>query len=99
MSKAIVPTIGRRVWYYPSDYDRGLSANKPESVIQGNIDQPCDAGVVYVHSETLVNLFVTDHNGYTHRRTSVTLVQPGQEPPSAGSYCTWMPYQVQKAKE
>lgn len=99
MSQVIVPTVGRRVWYYPSDYDRGLLADKPESVIQGSTSQPCDAGVVYVHSETLVNLLVADHNGYTHRRTSVTLVQPEHEVPQGVAYCTWMPYQVQKHRD
>lgn len=96
MSNVIVPTIGRRLWYYPSAQDRGLTENKPDSVIQADLTQPCDAGVVYVHSNTCVNLVVTDHNGYVHRRTSVTLVQPGQEPPTAGAYCTWMPYQIEK---
>jgi hypothetical protein len=74
-----------------------LLADKPESVIQGDTTQPCDAGVVYVHSDRLVNLFVTDHNGYTHRRTCVTLVQPGDAVPSGGAYCEWMPYQTQQA--
>jgi hypothetical protein len=101
MSKVISPTIGRRLWYYPSDYDRGARLdlpNQPESFIQASdTTQPCDAGVVYVHSDRLVNLIVTDHNGYTHRRTSVTLVQPGDEKPGGGAYATWMPYQTQQA--
>lgn len=97
MSVIIEPTIGRRVWYYPSDFDRGLLENKPESVIQSDGKQPCDAGVVYVHSNTLVNLSVTDHNGFVHRRTSVELVQPNEPHPTGRAFCTWVPYQVAKA--
>ena len=100
MSQVITPTIGRRVWYYPSDYDRGLLHDKPESVIEASDKmQPCDAGVCYVHGDRLVNLTVADHNGNLHKRTSVTLVQPGDEIPSDGGFCTWMPYQMQAAKK
>lgn len=97
MSQVITPTIGRRVWYYPSEYDRGVRAEKPESIIQASQSQPCDAGVCFVHSDRLVNLTVADHNGNMHRRTSVKLVQPGDEIPAGGGFCTWMPYQVQAA--
>lgn len=101
-SKVIQPTIGRRVWYFPSDHDRGI--NIPEgdpfpTIIQCDGTQPCDAGVCYVHSDRLVNLVVTDHNGNVHQRTSVTLIQPGDKEADRGSaYATWMPYQVSTAK-
>lgn len=91
MSQVIVPTIGRRVWYYPDSEE--IIDTEPMICLKES--QPFDAGVVFVHNDTLVNLVVTDHSGYVHRRTSVTLVQPGQEPP-AGAYCTWMPYQIGK---
>jgi hypothetical protein len=92
----MVPTIGRRVWYRPSDYDRGLLAVKPDTVIQASDKtQPCDAGIVYVHSENMVNLVVTDHNGHVHRRPSITLISP-DEPAPQGAYATWMPFQVGK---
>lgn len=93
----ITPTIGRRIWYWPSDYDRGLLEAKPGTVIQSNDVQPCDAGICYVHSDRLVNLTVADHNGNMHRRTSVTLVQEGDEAPQ-GAHATWMPYQQGQAK-
>lgn len=97
---AITPTIGRRLWYYPSDYDRGKLEEKPETVICSDGVQPCDAGVCYVHSDRLVNLTVADSNGKMHARTSIRLVQPGDEVPTPGAeaYATWMPYQVQTAK-
>ncbi len=98
----IKPTIGRRVWYWPSDYDRGLLQNKPETVIQASDrTQPCDAGVVYVHSDRMVNITVADHNGHMHRRTSVNLLQEGDVRPDASDYAfaEWMPYQTGQAKK
>jgi hypothetical protein len=97
MSAVIQPTVGRKVWYYPSEYDRGLHASKPETIIQGSVEQPYDATVVYAHSERLVNLMVVDHNGNIHKRPSVQLVQPSDTRPTGGAYCTWMPYQVGQA--
>lgn len=94
----ITPTIGRRLWYIPSTYDRGGMQTKPSSIIEASSDQPCDAGVVYVHSERLVNLIVTDHNGNTHKRTSVTLYQPGDDIPVDGGYAVWMTYQQAQAQ-
>lgn len=100
MEKIISPTIGRRVWYWPSDLDRGLLEFKPQSIIEAdaNSGQACDAGVVRVFNDRLVNLSVTDHNGNVHKRTSVTLYQPGDNiTHSNGGYCTWMDYQVKQA--
>lgn len=87
----ITPTIGRRIWYVPSTYDRGGMKDKPSTIIEGSSTQPCDAGVVFVHSDRLVNLSVTDHNGNLHKRTSVTLYQPGDTITHAdGGYAVWM---------
>lgn len=94
----ITPTIGRRIWYVPSTYDRGGMKDKPSTIIEGSSTQPCDAGVVFVHSDRLVNLSVTDHNGNVHKRTSVTLYQPGDTITHAdGGYAVWMDYQAQQA--
>lgn len=99
--KIIVPTIGRRVWYWPSSLDRGLLEVKPTTIIEADVEssgQPCDAGVVRVFNDRLVNLLVTDHNGNVHKRLSVTLYQPGDHVThSDGGYATWMDYQVQQA--
>lgn len=100
MSTIIKPTIGRRVWYWPSDYDRGLLESKPASVITASDRaQPCDAGIAYVHGDRLVNLTVADHNGVAHSRTSVALVQEGDLPIHGGAYAEWMPYQVGQARK
>jgi hypothetical protein len=89
----IIPTIGRRVWYWPAginDYDM--------QDIDG-IRHAFDAGIVYVHNERLVNVVVTDHLGFTHRRKNVTLIQPGDEIPQDKPRCEWMPFQTQAAKQ
>lgn len=99
MSKVISPTIGRRVWYWPSDFDRGKYEVVLATLIVCDGEQPCDAGICYVHSDRLVNLTVADHEGKMHRRTDVTLVQPGDELPASGGYATWMNYQVEQAEK
>ena len=88
----ITPTVGRIVWYRPSDKDLQY-----DLMCQIDADQPFTAQVVYVHSDTLVGLLVTDHRGYQHRRDSVHLHQgdPNASVPSA--YCEWMPYQHAQA--
>jgi hypothetical protein len=99
-SSIIKPTIGRRVWYWPSTYDRGAQLTKPETIIQSSGTQPCDAGVVFVHGDRLVNLSVTDHNGNVHKRTSVTLFQPGDPIPSGDAgFAVWMDYQISASLE
>lgn len=85
----IHPSIGRRVWFYPNGTN-GIP------VVSGS-DQPCDAGVCYVWNDRLVNLTVAGHDGSMHTRTSVTLLQDDDLPPSTGSYATWMPYQKKVA--
>ena len=80
--KIIIPTIGRIVHFYAND---------------GNSNDPCAALVSYVHSERMVNLMVTDHNGVPFSRTSVHLVQPDEGVLTLGGcYCKWMPYQIKK---
>jgi hypothetical protein len=82
----IVPTIGRVVWYFPSEDD----LSKLGMIKHG--DQPFDAHVIYVWSETCVNLLVVDHAGYTFTRTSVPINVDGASPRAE-----WMPYQREQA--
>ena len=90
--KIIIPTIGRRVWFWP------VRNAGQFGFISHDEGTPMDAGVVYVWGDRMVNLDVTDHAGNHHSFTSVTLMQPGDEPPSDGRYCQWMPYQIGQAK-
>lgn len=94
----IQPTIGRRVWFWPSDYDLGKTSVQPPTVMTSCGDQPMDAGIAFVHGDRLVNVTVADHLGKPHARTSVKLLQEGDEPVPGMSFCTWMPYQLGQAK-
>ena len=79
----IKPTIGRVVWYWPSE----------------NMDQPMAATVAYVWGDRMVNLSVADHNGKQFNVTSVPLLQGDETFKPSGFYCEWMPYQVGQAKK
>lgn len=91
----IKPTIGRRVWFWPSS--SYVDRNRSVTMLRG--DQPFDAGIVYVHHDRMVNLLVTDHVGHVFVVRSVPLLQAGD--PSDGKsydfYCEWMPYQQGQA--
>lgn len=84
----IKPTVGRVVWFH-----QGTAG-----VFPGSEDTRA-AIVAHVWSDRMVNLSVFDANGNVHSRTSVPLVQPGDEIPPSGFYCEWMPYQVGQAKK
>ena len=58
---------------------------------------PLAAIVAHVFNDALVNLAVFDSNGQPHSRTSVPLVQEGEDKPEHGYFCSWMPYQVGQA--
>lgn len=81
----IKPTIGRIVWYWPTTPDT----------------QPRAAIVTRVWSDTCVNLAIFDPNGnaMSNPPTSVLLLQEGNERPSGGGFCEWMPYQIGQAKK
>lgn len=86
----ISPTVGRVVWYRPSDEDhKHLAVNG---------DQPLVALVTTVWTDRMVNIAGFDANGVSFARTSVTLVQQGDIPPPY-QYVEWMPYQIGQAKK
>jgi hypothetical protein len=88
----IKPTVGRVLWYWPStqDIEAGMFAY-PGS------DQPFTAQVVFVHSDRMVNLIITDHGGGAHEKRSVTLLQAGDSVRDNAGYAEWMPYQQGQA--
>lgn len=93
----ITPTVGRKVWYIPSDAD--LAGNFGMMRVG---HQPLDATVLAVWGSALVNLLVVDHYGKTFPVTSVKLVESQDAPgltgkPGEKGYATWMPYQVGQA--
>jgi len=95
---SIMPIIGLALWYIPSTYDRGGMLDKPSTIMQASSDKPCEARIAYVHSERLVNLSVTDHNGNVHQRTSVTLYRPGDDIPVDSGFALWKEDQVKQAE-
>lgn len=89
----IQPTIGRVLWYWPTNQDvtEGMFAY-PGS------EQPFAATVAFVHGDRMVNLSVTDHCGKVHEKRSVTLLQDGDTVRGAkAGYAEWMPFQKGQA--
>lgn len=86
MTKAIKPTVGRSILYYPKATDPG--AKPPPGQAHAAI-------VSAVWTDTCINIAYFDANGVSFNATSVLLVQ-GDEHPEAG-YAAWMPYQVGQA--
>lgn len=104
MTQVITPTVGRKVWYRPSKND---TAGRFGMVVAGSAEnpQPLDATVTAVWGDRMVNLAVLDAYGKPFALTSVTLVQPGDNPAvdaegvPFGGYCEWMPYQAKQAEK
>lgn len=94
----IKPTIGRRIWYWPGYLDLAV----PESamhLLSDQASQPFDAGVIYVHSDTCVNLQVTDHRGGIWFREKVRILQEGEDSAviHENGVAQWMHYQAGQA--
>lgn len=87
----IKPTVGRVVWFTPS-----VNSADSDFAHYGG-DQPHAAMIVYVWSDSLINLVVYGHDGKPHAKTSVPLVQEA-EPKPDGYFASWMPFQVGQAR-
>lgn len=85
MSRAIYPTVGRVVHYYPTEHEVSV--------------EPLAAIIAHVWSGQHVNLMVIDADGVPHSRTSVYLDQPDCPTKPPRPYCTWMPYQLGQAEK
>ncbi|HHS83698.1 MAG TPA: hypothetical protein ENK38_02075 [Gammaproteobacteria bacterium] len=94
----IKPTVGRVVHYIPKG-DRNDDITHASDLNSFDDDQPLAAIITHVWSESMVNLVVFDADGVSNPRTSVSLVQPGQDINFTGPYCQWMPYQVGQAQK
>lgn len=96
--KVIVPTVGRKVWFYPGGgiWPAGMQVF-PGTDYDGGVSQPLDATIVYVHNDRLVNLRVIDHAGHAFPVRDVQLVQPGDQCCGGGHRAEWMPFQVKQA--
>ncbi len=76
----IIPTIGRKVWYWPSALEHVTVLDKAQAL---------DATVIYVHDENKINLLITDHIGKVQVKTLVPINCIDNILPRA----EWMPYQ------
>lgn len=94
----IKPSIGRVVWYWPTQSEK-TGAGVDLSLVFASNDQPLAATVAYVHSDKMVNLSVVDANGRQYSRTSVSLIQEGDIRPENGGFAEWMPYQINQANK
>ena len=88
----ILPTVGRVVWFTPSRLTGDYGFTHIDS------RKPLAALVTHVFGDALVNLAVFYSNGVPHSRTSVKLLQEGEDRPEHGNFCEWMPYQIGQAK-
>lgn len=94
----IKPSVGRKVWYRPSEADQ----TGPIPMV-ASAGQPLDATVIAVWGDRCVNLSVVDTVGRSFPVLSCTLLQDGDEPSTdadgniIGRYAEWMPYQTAQA--
>lgn len=98
----IIPTIGRKVWFYPIS-DPSHPAHQP--LFSRFDDQPLDATVIFVHTKVdgepyqRINLFIVDHAGLCVAQQKVAIIQEGDLKPTDEAFATWMPYQVKQHNE
>lgn len=93
MNPSIInPTVGRVVWFFPATNAAESGFARPDD------GTPLAAIIARVWTDSCVNLTVFDANGVPHPRTSVRLVQDGQEGPVCHGHCEWMPFQKGQAK-
>lgn len=93
MSKIIKPTAGRIVYYYEA---KAGSADNGTPTI--TVHGPLAAIVTCVWGDNCINVAVHNASGSgAFARTSIRLVQPGENQPAIGEWCEWMPYQIEQA--
>lgn len=83
---APVPTVGRRVWYWPTKHERATEH-----------DQPFDAGICHVNKDGTVNLDVKNENGFQLRGKQHIVLAATPEKAAPGQ-ASWMPYQTAQAQ-
>lgn len=83
---AIVPTVGRKMYYRPNGFGNFTQFD----------DQPLDATVLWVDptDTNSVCLSVIDHAGCHSYHSHVPVVQPEEITPVNTGYVEWVPYQV-----
>ena len=88
----ITPSVGRRVWYWPS-IEEAAYWNKE----QAHPCQPFDAGIAHVNEDGTINLGLTNDLGNPlPGKQNVRETSP--EKPEPGCW-SWMPFQLGQAKQ
>jgi hypothetical protein len=86
MNSPIEPTIGRKVYFYPSDEDLSRFNMVDEKA-------PLDATIVFVHSDGKLNLLVVDHLAHSQ---GIGPIEYSAERQAEKNTWQWMPYQIGK---
>lgn len=87
----ITPTIGRKLWYWPTAQEReGFGMSKDDT-------QPMDASICFVHSDRRVSITFNDHRGRHFFRPDVLLLQGDETFVPVTSYVAWTPHQQDRA--
>lgn len=87
-ARRIIPTIGRAVWFWASLEAKNREGSEPNAALIAG---------TFTGTDTRVNLAVFNASGEHFPATSVQLLQEGDEPPTTGSFCEWMPFQKGQA--
>lgn len=95
----IIPTVGRKAWYRPSEAELNARGTMLVPQIHAIPGEPLDATIVAVFGDRLVNLVVFDAFGNHYKRINVVLKQDDDAVPSGEAFAEWMPYQIQSAKK
>jgi hypothetical protein len=91
----IVPTTGRKVWYWPDSQD--IEAG---GAIMIDPTKPCDATICFVHGNGTVNLSWSDQECRRSEALEIPLYMPEEvtdEMRYTGGIAQWMPFQAQAA--
>lgn len=92
-----VPTVGRKLYYIPSESDL-TNPVAMQVLVKEGITDPLDATIIAVHEERTINILVVDIFGQLFPKTNVTLYGD-VTPAEGGGYAVWMPYQLGVEKE
>lgn len=96
VSAAIVPTVGRKIWYFPCGDERDGCFDGAPPMAQFD-NGPLDASIVCAYADGTVNLVVFDSEGTMFKRKGVTILDENEDDNEESGFARWMPYQLVNA--
>jgi len=87
-----VPTVGRKLYYIPSDSDL-TNPVAMQVLVKDGVADPLDATIIAVHDEHTINVLVVDIFGQHFPKAKIALYGD-VTPAEGGGYAVWMPYQL-----